>query len=153
MERTLIIFKPDCMQRRLVGRIYSRFEDKGFQVVALKLMQITPDLAKQHYAEHTHKGWYPSLEGFMTACPVIVGILEGPGVIDVVRTMLGKTNGREALPGTIRGDFSHSRQMNLVHASADSEAAQREIELFFRMSEILPCSQTITPWLRANDEV
>ena len=152
MERTLILFKPDCVQRRLVGRIMSRFEDKGLNVVAMKLMQITPDLAKKHYAEHVQKGWYPTLEQFITGGPVVAAVLEGLEVIRVVREMLGATSGLKAASGTIRGDFSSSRQMNLVHASDGPEAAAREIELYFKPEEIISDVPTITPWLRASDE-
>ncbi|MGC3970000.1 MAG: nucleoside-diphosphate kinase [Pirellulales bacterium] len=152
MERSLILFKPDCVQRRLVGRILSRFEDKGLNVVAMKLMQITPDLAKQHYAEHVQKGWYPTLEQFITGGPVVAAVLEGLEVIRVVREMLGATSGLKAAAGTIRGDFSSSRQMNLVHASDGPEAAAREIALYFKKEEIVENTLTITPWLRAGDE-
>ena len=153
MERTLIILKPDSVQRRLMGRILARFEDKGLNVVALKMITITPELAKQHYAEHASKGWYPTLEGFITSAPVVVGILEGVDVISLVRKMLGKTNGREAEPGTIRGDFSTSQQMNLVHASADAEAAAREIGIFFADSEIFPYQPAIFESVYASDEI
>jgi nucleoside-diphosphate kinase len=152
MERTLILLKPDCMQRRLAGRILSRFEDKGFNIVALKMIQITPKLAKQHYAEHVEKGWYPTLENFITGAPVVAGIIEGLEAIRVVRDMLGATSGLKAAAGTIRGDFSSSRQMNLVHASDGPEAAQREIALYFKPDEICDHQPTITPWLRASDE-
>ncbi len=152
MERTLILFKPDCVQRRLVGRVLSRFEDKGLNVIAMKLMRITPELSKQHYAEHAAKGWYPTLEKFITGGPVVAAILEGLEVIRVVREMLGATNGLKAASGTIRGDFSSSRQMNLVHASDGPEAAAREIALYFRDEEICSYEPTIVPWLRAGDE-
>ena len=152
MERTLILFKPDCVERRLVGRILSRFEDKGMNVVAMKLMHITPDLAKQHYAEHVSKGWYPTLESFITGGPVVAAVLEGLEVIRVVREMLGATNGLKAASGTLRGDFSSSRQMNLVHASDGPEASAREIALYFKKEEIVESKPTITPWLRSSEE-
>ncbi len=152
MERTLILFKPDCVERRLVGRILSRFEDKGFGLVAMKLLRITPELAKQHYAEHVEKPFYPSLEKFITASPVVAAVLEGPEVIRVVRDMLGPTNGLNAPAGTIRGDFGSSRQMNLVHASDGPEAAKREIEIYFRADEIHSWTPTLAPWLQAEDE-
>lgn len=152
MERTLILLKPDCMQRRLAGQIISRFEEKGLNFVALKLIRITPELAKQHYAEHVAKPWYPTLEQFITGGPVLAAIVEGLEVIRVVRDMLGATSGLKAAPGTIRGDFSSSRQMNLVHASDGPEAAAREIALYFKPNEIVEDTPTITPWLRAGDE-
>lgn len=153
MERTLILFKPDCVQRRLVGRILARFEDKGFNVIAMKLMQISPELARKHYAEHVNKGWYPTLEKFITGGPVVAAILEGLEAIRVVREMLGATSGLKAVAGTIRGDFSSSRQMNLVHASDGPEAAAREIPLYFEPGEIIAYQPTIAAWLRAADEL
>jgi nucleoside-diphosphate kinase len=152
MERTLILLKPDCIQRRLAGRVLGRFEDKGFNIVALKMMRITPALAKQHYAEHVEKGWYPTLEKFITGGPIVAAIVEGLESIRVVRDMLGATSGLKAAAGTIRGDFSSSRQMNLVHASDGPEAAKREIALYFKSEEICEFEPTITPWLRAGDE-
>jgi nucleoside-diphosphate kinase len=152
MERTFVLLKPDCVQRRLVGRIYTRFEDKGLNVVALKMLRVTPDLAKQHYAEHVSKPFYPALEKFITGGPVIAAVVEGLEVIRVVRELLGPTSGLKAPGGTIRGDFSSSRQMNLVHASDGPEAAQREIGLYFKESEICGYSPTVLPWLKADDE-
>ena len=105
MERTLVLFKPDCVQRRLVGRLLSRFEDKGFNLVAMKLMRVTPELAGRHYAEHVHKDWYPALEAFITSGPLVAAVVEGPEAVRVVREMVGPTNGRNAPAGTIRGDF------------------------------------------------
>lgn len=131
MERTLVILKPDCVQRRLMGRVIARFEDKLLNIVAMRLMQITPELAKKHYAEHVQKAWYPELEAFITGGPIVAMIVEGPEAIRVVRDMVGVTNGLKANPGTIRGDFSSSQQMNLVHASDGPESARREIGVFF----------------------
>jgi nucleoside-diphosphate kinase len=152
MERTLILLKPDCIERRLAGRVLARFEDKGLNIVALKMIKITPELAKKHYAEHVKKAWYPALESFITGAPVVAGILEGLEAIRVVREMLGATSGLQAAAGTIRGDYSSSRQMNLVHASDGPEAAKREIELYFKPDEICQHEPSITPWLRARDE-
>lgn len=152
MERTFILLKPDCVERRLAGRVLTRFEDKGLNVVALKMLRITPDLAKKHYAEHVSKPFYPALEQFITGGPVIAGVLEGLEAIRVVREMLGPTSGLKAPAGTIRGDFSSSRQMNLVHASDGPEAAQRETALYFKDSDLCSHQPTITPWLRAPDE-
>jgi len=152
MERTFVLLKPDCVQRRLVGRIYTRFEDKGLNVVALKMLRVTPELSKKHYAEHVSKPFYPALESFITGGPVIAAVIEGLEVIRVVRDMLGPTSGLKAPGGTIRGDYSSSRQMNLVHASDGPEAAQREIALYFKDSEICGYDPTVRPWLRADDE-
>jgi nucleoside-diphosphate kinase len=152
MERTLILLKPDCIERRLAGRILSRFEDKGLNIVALKMLRVTPELSKQHYAEHVQKPFYPALEAFITGGPIVAAIIEGLEAIRVVREMLGATSGLKAAAGTIRGDYSSSRQMNLVHASDGPEAAAREIALYFKPAEICESKPTITPWLRASDE-
>jgi nucleoside-diphosphate kinase len=152
MERTLILLKPDCIQRRLMGRVIARFEDKGLNLIAMKMMRVTPELAKQHYAEHVNKPFYPALETFITGAPVVATIVEGLEAIRVVREMLGATSGLKAAAGTIRGDYSSSRQMNLVHASDGPEAAQREIALYFSDEEICAYEPTLVPWLRASDE-
>ena len=152
MERTLVLLKPDCVQRRLAGRILTRFEEKGLNVIALKMIHVSPDVARQHYAEHVDKPFYPGLEEFITGAPVVAMVIEGLDAIRVVREMLGPTSGLKAPAGTIRGDFSSSRQMNLVHASDGAEAAEREIGLYFSTDEICSYEPTVTPWLRAADE-
>ncbi|HAN98832.1 MAG TPA: nucleoside-diphosphate kinase [Planctomycetaceae bacterium] len=152
MERTLVLLKPDCVQRRLIGRVLSRFEDKGLNIVAMKMLQVTPALAKQHYAEHVSKPFYPGLEAFITASPIVALVVEGLEVIRVVREMLGATNGLKAAPGTLRGDFSSSRQMNLVHASDGPDASAREIALYFKPEELCGYEPSLTPWFRAGDE-
>ncbi len=152
MERTLVLLKPDCLQRRLMGRVVSRLEEKGYNIVAMKMLQVSSDLAKQHYAEHVNKPFYPGLEAFITASPVVAMVVEGLEAIRVVREMLGATSGLKAAAGTIRGNYSSSRQMNLVHASDGPDAAKREIALYFRDDEIFPYDDTLTPWLRAADE-
>lgn len=136
MQRTLIIFKPDCVQRRLVGQILARFETKGLRLVALKLIQVDRTLGEKHYAEHQGKPFFEGLLEFITASPVVVGVLEGNEAITVVRTMLGATNGAAAAPGTVRGDFSISKQNNLVHGSDSEESARREIALWFKPEEL-----------------
>jgi nucleoside-diphosphate kinase len=152
MERTLVLLKPDCVQRRLMGQIIARFEDKGLNIIALKMLRVTPELSKQHYAEHVQKPFYPNLEKFITASPIVAMVVEGLEVIRVVREMLGATSGLKAAAGTIRGDYSSSRQMNLVHASDGPEAAAREIGLYFKSDELHAYTATVTPWLRADDE-
>jgi len=152
VEQTLILLKPDCVQRRLAGRVIARLEEKGLNIIAMKMMRVTPELAKRHYAEHVAKGWYPSLEAFITAGPIVALIVEGPEAIRVVREMVGATNGRNALQGTIRGDHGMSRQMNLVHASDGPEAAQRETQIFFCPEELCQYTPTLQPWLLAEDE-
>ena len=146
------MLKPDCVQRRLAGRILARLEDKGLNIVAMKMLRITPELSRKHYAEHVSKPFYPALEKFITGGPVIATVVEGLEAIRVVREMLGPTSGLKAPAGTIRGDFSSSRQMNLVHASDGPEAAQREIPLYFTDAELCPYTPTVTPWLKASDE-
>ena len=152
MERSLILLKPDCVQRRLIGRIIARFEDKALNIVGLKQLQVTPELSRQHYAEHVEKPFYSGLEEFITGAPVVAIVLEGLEAIRVVRDMLGATNGLKAAAGTIRGDFSSSRQMNLVHASDSPESAAREIALYFKDEEICSYTPDLTPWFRAGDE-
>jgi nucleoside-diphosphate kinase len=152
MERTLVLLKPDCMQRRLMGRVISRFEEKGLNIIAMKMLKVTPELAKKHYAEHVSKPFYPGLEKFITASPIVAMVVEGLEVIRVVRDILGATSGLKAAAGTIRGDFSSSRQMNLVHASDGPEAAAREIALYFQPAEILPYTPTLIDWFKAGDE-
>ena len=152
MERTLVLLKPDCVQRRLMGRIISRFEDKGFNIIAMKMLTVSKELAAEHYQEHVEKPFYPGLEAFITGAPVLAMVIEGLEAIRVVRDIVGATSGLKAAAGTIRGDYSSSRQMNLVHASDGAEAAERETNLYFSSEEIWPYEPTLTPWLKASDE-
>ena len=131
MERTLILLKPDAVQRGLVGQILSRFESKGLKIAAMKLMQISPELAAKHYEAHKERKFYPGLVKFMTSSPVVALAIEGIDAIKICRTLMGATFGADAAPGTIRGDFGVSRSYNLVHGSDSPEAAARELGLFF----------------------
>lgn len=131
MERTLILLKPDAVQRGLVGQILNRFEQKGLKIVAMKLMQITPELAAKHYEAHKERKFYPGLVKFMTSSPVMALALEGIEAIKICRTLMGATFGADAAPGTIRGDYGVSRSYNLVHGSDSPDAAARELGLFF----------------------
>lgn len=131
METTLVLFKPDALHRGLSGRLLTRFEEKGLQVVGLKLMRMSPELAARHYAEHQGKPFYAGLVGFMTASPIVALALRGPQAVSVVRKLMGKTFGLDAEPGTIRGDFGCSKSFNLVHGSDSPESAQRELGLYF----------------------
>ena len=151
-ERTLVLFKPDAVQRRLVGELYSRFERKGLKVVGLKMLKVTPELSKQHYAEHVSKPFYPLLEEFITSGPIVALCLEGPEAVTVVRGMMGPTNGRQATGGTIRGDYGVSRQMNLVHGSDSTDAAAREISIYFKPEELICYEPTLGNWVCAPDE-
>ncbi|RMF40286.1 MAG: nucleoside-diphosphate kinase [Planctomycetota bacterium] len=152
LQRTLVLLKPDCVQRRLIGQIISRFENKGLNIVAMKMLRVTPELARQHYAEHVDKPFYRSLEDFITSAPIVAMAIEGLDAIRVVRDMLGATNGLNAAAGTIRGDYSSSRQMNLVHASDGPESAVRELQLYFSANEFCDYDPLLTPAMRAADE-
>jgi len=152
LERSFVLLKPDAVARRLVGEILGRFESKGLKVVGMKMLKVTPDLSKKHYAEHVSKPFYPMLEEFITSGPVIALAIEGPQAITVIRSMLGSTNGREAPLGTIRGDFGLSRQMNLVHGSDGPDAAARELAIYFKPEELLSYTGSLDPWTCAGDE-
>ena len=131
MERTLILVKPDAFTRGLTGEIIARFERKGLKIVAMRHMQVTEDLAKQHYAEHDGKPFFGDLVSFITRSPLVAMVVEGPEAWKVVRTLMGSTNPRDAAPGTIRGDLAIELTENLVHGSDGPESAEREIALFF----------------------
>ncbi|MCA8992622.1 MAG: nucleoside-diphosphate kinase [Planctomycetaceae bacterium] len=152
MQRTFILFKPDAVERRLCGRLLARLEDRGLKIVGMKMLQVTSELAAKHYEEHVTKPFYPLLEEFITSGPVVALVAEGPGAVQVVRGMLGATNGRESAPGTIRGDFGVSRQMNLVHGSDGPEAAEREIAIYFTPEELVSYSTGLDKWVCADDE-
>ena len=147
LQNTLIILKPDAVQRGLMGRIISRFEDKGLQVIGAKMMLISPELAARHYEVHQGKPFYEKLVKFMTSSPVLVLVLRGVGAIDISRNLMGATFGSKADPGTIRGDFGVSNSFNLVHGSDSTEAAEREISLFFAESELLPYDRANEGWI------
>lgn len=147
MERTLIIVKPDAMQRGLAGEILSRFEARGLKIVGLKLIRIDQALANRHYGEHQGKPFFEGLVKFITSSPVVVGVLEGPNVVQAVRTTMGSTNPLNANPGTIRGDLALSVGPNLIHGSDSVESAQREIALFFKPDEMQDYSRDLDPWL------
>jgi len=147
MERTLIIFKPDAVQRGLCGEILTRFEKKGLQVVGLKLMKISQQLAETHYESHKGKGFYAGLVHFMTSSPVVVLALRGKDAIAIARKMMGATFGSKAEPGTIRGDYGVSNSFNLIHGSDSPEAAQRELGLFFKPDELVDWTPAGQGWV------
>jgi nucleoside-diphosphate kinase len=147
MERTLIILKPDSVQRGLCGEIISRFEKKGLQIVGAKLMKIPQSLAETHYEPHKGKPFYEGLVKFMTSSPVVVLALEGKDVITIARKMMGATFGSKAEPGTIRGDYGVSNSFNLIHGSDSPEAATRELGLFFKAGELLEWPPAIQSWV------
>lgn len=147
MERTLIILKPDAIQRRLAGRIIQRFEDKGLVIAGMKLMRLSRDLAERHYAPHQGKPFYPGLIDYITSGPVCVMVLQGDRCIEIARTLMGQTFGYEAAPGTIRGDFSAGRTYNLVHGSDSPETAATEIALYFTDDELLDYAPAGSEWV------
>lgn len=130
-ERTLIILKPDAVQRKLCGEIIRRIENKGLDIIALRRTTIAVPTAEKHYAEHAGKGFFADLVSFMTGSPVVIMVVQGDEAITVMRTLIGKTKFTEAQPGTIRGDYAYSFTENLVHGSDSPESARREVELFF----------------------
>ena len=147
METTLIILKPDAVQRGLMGRILSRFEDKGLQVVAARLMRIGEELAERHYEPHRGKPFYQGLIKFMTSAPVLVLAVRGVGAIGVCRRLMGATFGSQAEPGTIRGDFGVSNSFNLIHGSDGPDTAERELGLFFDAGELMEYDRAIDEWV------
>jgi nucleoside-diphosphate kinase len=147
MERTLIIFKPDAVQRGIAGEILTRFEKKGLQLVGLKMMKIPRQLAETHYEPHKGKGFYEGLVKFMTSSPVVVLALQGKDAIAIARKMMGATFGSKAEPGTIRGDFGVSNSFNLIHGSDSPEAAQRELGLFFKPDELVEWTPASQGWV------
>jgi nucleoside-diphosphate kinase len=147
MERTLVIIKPDAVQRGLIGPILSRMERRGLRFAAMRLMQISPELAARHYAVHEGKGFYDGLIEFITSGPVVVAVIEGRDAIDIVRKTMGGTNPADAEPGTIRADFGLEIGRNLVHGSDGPETAAYEIALYFAEDEILSYERAIDGWI------
>jgi nucleoside-diphosphate kinase len=147
VERTLIIVKPDGVQRGLVGRVLSRLEDKGLRLAGLKLMQVSKELAERHYGEHREKPFFGDLVSFITSSPVVVGAVEGPGAVAITRALVGATNPAEAAAGTIRGDYAVSIGMNIIHASDAVDTGKREVALFFDDSELVEYSRDIEKWI------
>jgi len=150
MEQTLVVLKPDAVQRQLVGRILSRFEEKGLKIIGLKMVAVTPALAEQMYRVHQGKDFYEPLKEFITASPVVAMVLRGVNAITVTRAMMGPTFGPDAPAGTIRGDFGMSRRYNLIHGSDSSESAEREIPLFFRPEELTDYPLRDEAWIYAR---
>ena len=147
MERTLVMLKPDAVQRGFVGRIVARFEAKGLKIVALKMARMDRALAERHYAPHKGKDFYEPLIRFVTSGPLVFVVLEGKGAVAVVRKMVGATFGPAAEPGTIRGDLGMSNRFNLIHGSNAPDAAEREIGLFFRPEELIDWQPAAQPWV------
>ena len=149
LERTLLLVKPDGVQRQLVGRVLARFEERGLKIVGLKLVQVDRALAEKHYAVHREKPFFAGLVDFITSGPLVAAVLEGPNAIAIVRAMNGATRPHEAAPGSIRGDFAVETAQNLVHASDSSETAEAEIALWFSPGELLEYTREIDRWVLA----
>ena len=147
MERTLVLVKPDGMQRGLAGEIIHRLERRGLRIVGLKLMQVDRTLAEHHYGEHVGKPFYEGLVGYITASPIIAAVLEGTDAVEAVRNTMGKTNPKDAAPGTIRGDFGLEIGRNLIHGSDSLASAEREVALFFQPSELISYSRDVDRWI------
>ena len=146
-ERTLILIKPDGVQRLLVGRIIERYEQRGLRIVGLKLMTVERGLAERHYAEHREKPFFPGLVEFITSAPLVAMAVEGPNAIKVCRDINGATRPNEAAPGTIRGDFALETSQNIVHASDSPESAERELALWFSAGELLEYPRDVDRWV------
>ncbi|HEY1351890.1 MAG TPA: nucleoside-diphosphate kinase [Ktedonobacteraceae bacterium] len=147
MERTLIIVKPEGVQRGLIGQVLARLEQRGLKLVGLKLIHITPELAERHYGIHRGKPFFAGLVRHITSSPVVVGVVEGPRAISVVRTTMGATNAAEATPGTLRGDYALEIGFNLIHGSDAPDTARSEIELFFRPEELVEYTLATQQWI------
>ena len=147
MERTLVLVKPDALQRGLVGEILSRLERRGLKIVALRLMRMDDALARRHYEEHEGKPFVDSLVRFITSAPVVAAVLEGPAAVTVARGIMGATDPQQAAPGTIRGDFGLYVQNNLIHGSDSPASAEREIALFFNEGDILSWERSTDAWI------
>jgi nucleoside-diphosphate kinase len=148
-ERTLVLVKPDGVQRQLVGRIVARYEDRGLKIVGLKLVRVTRDLAERHYAVHREKPFFEGLVTFITSAPLVAMALEGPNAIALVRAMNGATRPHEAAPGSIRGDFAVETAQNLVHASDSAETAASELALWFDDDELQSYDRDVDRWVVA----
>jgi nucleoside-diphosphate kinase len=151
-ERTLVLVKPDGVQRLLVGRIVGRFEERGLKIVGLKLVRVDRSLAERHYAVHRGKPFFEGLLAFITSGPLVAMVLEGPQAIAVVRSMVGATRPAEAAPGTIRGDLALETAQNLIHASDGPETATAEVALWFGADELLTYDREIDRWALAPEE-
>ena len=147
MDRTLVLVKPDGVQRGLIGEVISRLENRGIKLVALKLLQIDANLARQHYAEHVDRPFFKGLVDFITSSPVAAMVWEAENVTSLVRQTMGETDPTKSPPGTVRGDLGINIGRNLVHGSDSAESAQREIDLFFDQSEILSYDRNSDPWI------
>jgi nucleoside-diphosphate kinase len=152
MERTLILLKPDCVQRELIGEVISRFEKKGLRIAGLKMLQLHDKLLDEHYAHLKDKPFFAGIKKFMKSAPVVAIVLEGLEAVEVVRTMCGPTNARKAPAGSIRGDFGVSVQSNIVHASDSKESAEKEVKRFFTKEELFEYQKADFEIIYSSDE-
>ncbi len=152
MERTVVLVKPDGVQRALIGEIIHRFERKGLKLSALKMMNMTDEIIDEWYGHHKEKPFFPALKSFMTSYPIVAMVWEGQEVVSIVRKMIGITQARQAEPGTVRGDFAVSTQMNLIHASESVEAANKELGILFSDSDLFTWERTDVPHLYGEEE-
>lgn len=150
-ERTLVLIKPDAVQRGLIGEIITRFERRGLHPAAIKLMTVTIELAERHYAEHRERPFFPGLVEFITSSPVVAMAWEGPGAVALVRSMMGTTDPAGSPPGTIRGDLAVSLAMNVIHGSDSVESAAREVSIFFSDAELVDWENSAAAWVVAED--
>lgn len=153
MEKTLVILKPSCVERNLIGEVINRIEKRGLIICGLKMMQLNEQILREHYAHLVDKPFFPSIVESMTASPVVVMCLKGVDVVSVFRAMTGVTNGRNAAPGTLRGDFCVSGQANIVHASDSVENAKIEINRFFNPAEVFDYTPANVKFLYGDDEL
>ena len=147
MERTLVLLKPDTVQRGLVGAIISRLEARGLKIVAMKLLQMDRAMASRHYEAHVNRPFFPGLADFITSAPLVAMVVQGPNAVEMTRKTMGATNPLEAGPGTVRGDLAMDIGRNLIHGSDSLEAAGREISLFFSPEEIVDYTRDVDPWV------
>jgi nucleoside-diphosphate kinase len=147
IERTLVLVKPDALQRGLAGEVLARLERRGLRIAGLKLLQVSDEMAKRHYAEHEGKPFYQGLLTFITSGPIVAAAFEGPGAIQAARQVMGATDPQKAAPGTIRADLGIDMGRNLVHGSDSPESAKRELAIFFAPEELLDYDRAIDPWL------
>ena len=147
MEKTLVLAKPDAVQRGLIGELVGRIEQRGLKIAGMKMLQVTEELARKHYAAQLETPFFPSLLAFITSSPVVAIVAQGPNAIKLVRKLMGSTNPAEAAPGTVRGDLALDTGSNLIHGSDSEESAKKEIALFFSEDEVLDYERNIDQWI------
>ena len=147
MQRTLVLAKPDAVQRGLIGELVGRIERRGLKIAGMKMLHITEELARKHYSAHVERPFFPSLLAFITSSPVVAMVVEGPNAVELVRNLMGATNPANAAPGTVRGDLAVDTGQNLVHGSDSEESAKKEVALFFSKNEVLDYEREIDRWV------